>query len=322
MTGLDSILPAAALPFPEIDPVVFALPPFELFGTEIVLAVRWYALAYIAGLALGWFLIRELMRRPALWPANSAPMPPEKTDDLLFWMTIGVVVGGRLGFILFYSPEILWTDPVQALRIWEGGMAFHGGMLGVVLAGYLFARNNGYAMWSLGDAVAAVTPIGLFFGRIANFINGELWGRPTDVSWGMVFPQITERLVAPDGRVLPSYADRYPWLLVDGQNVPRHPSQLYEAALEGLLLFAVISFLIWRRDALKRPGVIVGTFLLGYGLARGFCEFFRQWNVELGPDAVLFGVEITRGQTLSLPMVLAGAAILYWALKRDRTAEA
>ncbi len=302
----------------DLKPDLVTIPGFSLGGVAFgPFPIRWYALAYIAGLVAGWWLIRRMLSAPRLWAKQTPPMAPDKTDDLLFWMTLGVVLGGRLGFVLFYAPELIWTDPLQVLKIWEGGMAFHGGMLGVAVAILAFARHNAVSVWSLGDAVAAVTPVGLFFGRIANFINGELWGRPTGGDWGVVFPQVVFR--PPGGR---SYADQYPWLLVNGENAPRHPSQLYEAALEGLALFAIVSFLVWRRDALKTPGLITGVFLIGYGLARGFCEFFRQWNVELGPDAVVFGVEITRGQTLSLPMILIGGVVLYAALRRDRPAAA
>ncbi|MEM1419576.1 MAG: prolipoprotein diacylglyceryl transferase [Pseudomonadota bacterium] len=301
----------AAIPFPDIDPALFTIPAFSLLGFEIgPLSLRWYALAYIAGLVLGWRLIRDLMKRPKLFPGGASPMAPEKTDDLLFWMTLGVVLGGRLGFTLFYRPELLWQDPTQILRIWEGGMAFHGGMIGVILAVIWFSRVEKVPLLSLGDAVAVATPIGLLFGRLANFINGELWGRMTDVSWGMVFPQVM------------LYAEQYPWVLKDGENVPRHPSQLYEAALEGALLLGVLTWLAYRTEALKRPGFLTGVFLAGYGLTRGFCEFFRQYNVEIGFDFFIFGVGITRGQVLCIPMIVAGAVFIYYAHKRARLATA
>lgn len=299
-----------AIPFPEIDPAIFTIPAFSILGFEIgPLSLRWYALAYIAGLGLGWRYISRLVSRPVLWPRGQAPMPPAATEDLLFWMTLGVVVGGRLGFVLFYDPALFWTFAEgawwpRAFEIWNGGMAFHGGMLGVAIALAGFAAARGAPVLQVADAVAAATPIGLFFGRIANFINGELWGRPTDAPWGMVFPQVD--LLAP----------QYPWLLIDGENVPRHPSQLYEAALEGALLFAVLYWLVWRGYALRKPGLVAGAFLLGYGLARGFVEFFRQWNVEIGFDAVIFGVGISRGQVLCIPMILAGAYLIWRAQAR------
>lgn len=291
----------AAIPFPEIDPEIFRIGPF---------ALRWYAVAYIAGLVLGWRYVALMMRRERLWPGGRPPMAPARTDDLLFWMTIGVVIGGRLGYVLFYQPQMLWTFSPQSglpqfLEIWEGGMSFHGGFLGVVVGLILFARSIQAPLLSLGDAVACAAPIGLLFGRIANFINGELWGRVTDQPWGMVFPQVE------------AAARQYPWL-VETIGQPRHPSQLYEAALEGALLFALLALLAWRSDALKRPGLCVGAFLVGYGLARGFVEFFRQWDPYLEFDAVIFGVGVTRGQTLCIPMVIAGAAIACLAWRRGR----
>ncbi len=290
---------ALAIPFPEIDPVIFDIGP---------LPIRWYAVAYMAGLALGWLYVARLMARERLWAGGAAPMKPEATDALLLWMALGVVLGGRLGFVLFYDPELLWPRPWEALMIWEGGMAFHGGMIGGVVAVLLFSRFNRLSALSVGDAVACATPIGLFFGRIANFINGELWGRVTDQPWGMVFPQVEE------------YAEEYPWLLTNGENLPRHPSQLYEAALEGLLLFGVLAFMAFRGGALKRPGLCVGVFLVGYGLARGFVEFFRQWNPDLGFDFYIFGEGVSRGQTLCIPMILAGVAFIVYAQRRAREA--
>ena len=292
------------IPFPEIDPEIFSIGPF---------ALRWYAVAYMAGLILGWVYIARLIRRPGLWGA-APPLQPtldEKSgvkdspvDTLLLVMALGVVLGGRLGFVLFYKFDYYLAHPLEALMIWEGGMAFHGGMLGVIIAVLLFARSRGESPLMIGDAVACAAPIGLFFGRIANFINGELWGRVTEQPWGMVFPQVKQM------------AEEFPWLLTNGENLPRHPSQLYEAALEGLVLFAVLAWLAWRGGALKRPGLCIGVFLVGYGLARGFVEFFRQWNPDLGFDFVLFGLEFTRGQTLCIPMILGGAAFIYLAMRR------
>ncbi len=262
-----------ALPFPVIDPVALQLGP---------LAIRWYALAYIAGLLLGWLAARRLVRRPG-WRVT-----PEAIDDLLFYATLGVVIGGRLGFVIFYNPGYYLDHPLDALKIWQGGMSFHGGLLGVVLACLYTARQHKVAPLELGDAAAVVAPIGIFFGRIANFINGELWGRPTELPWGMVFPG-----AGPE---------------------PRHPSQLYEAALEGLLLFAIM---VWLARGTYDPatrGRLVGVFLLGYGTGRFLVEFVRQFDPALG----LFLGVFTMGQLLSLPMIVLGL----WLVARTRRATA
>jgi phosphatidylglycerol:prolipoprotein diacylglycerol transferase len=284
------------LPFPAIDPALFTI---ELGGMNF--SLRWYALAYIAGLLLGWQIVAGLMRRPALW-GGDAPMAPEMAENVLTWAVLGVVLGGRLGFVLFYNPAYYLMNPLEVAVIWEGGMSFHGGFLGVILAVALWSHRNGVPMVRLGDAVAVAAPPGIFFGRLANFINGELWGRPTDVPWAMVFP---------DPR---------------SGGVPRHPSQIYEAVLEGALLFAVMLWLV-RRGWLRRPGAMIGVFLTGYGLGRTISEGFRQGNVEfvtpsnpfghvwrLGDTAASWG--LTMGQVLSLPMVILGGAILLWVHRR------
>ena len=263
------------MPFPDIDPILFQIGP---------LAIRWYALAYIAGLILGWRYIVALIREKALW-YKEPPATRLQIDDLLLWATLGVIVGGRLGYVLFYQPAHYLTHPLEIAAVWQGGMSFHGGILGVAAAIVLFARRQNINMFALGDLVAAAAPIGLFFGRIANFINGELWGRPTDVPWGVIFP----------------YRDAGPY--------PRHPSQLYEAGLEGLILFVALRYLTHKTDALSRPGTISGAFLAGYGLSRFFVEFFRE------PDSFLgyFGGVFTMGMMLSLPMIAAGAGLIWWA---------
>jgi phosphatidylglycerol---prolipoprotein diacylglyceryl transferase len=287
-----------ALPFPDIDPVLFSV---ELFGIE--LAIRWYALAYIAGLLIGWRYVAGLMRRPGLW-GGAAPMPPDKVDDLLTWMVLGVIVGGRLGFVLFYQPGYYLARPGEILAVWHGGMSFHGGLLGVVAGILGFAWRNGVAALRVGDAVAAAAPIGIFFGRIANFINAELWGRPTELPWGVVFP----------GAAAQNCGSGWP------TPCARHPSQLYEAGLEGLVLFLVLIWAI-RRGALAAPGRVFGMFLVGYGLSRVLIEGVRQADAQFvtldnpmghvlrlgsGPDA--WGLSM--GQLLSLPMLLAGLALL------------
>lgn len=263
-------LSVLAIPFPSIDPVLIEIGPF---------AIRWYALAYIAGLLLGWQLLRRLVARPG-WL-----MTGEQVDDLLFYATLGVVLGGRLGFVLFYHPGYFLTHPLEIFAVWQGGMSFHGGLLGVIAAIILFARRHGLPALEIGDAVAVVTPIGLFFGRIANFINGELWGRVSDVPWAMVFP--------------------------GAGPLPRHPSQLYEAFLEGLVLFAVMLWLARRARRPAERGLISGAFLVGYGIARSTAEFFREPDAHLG---LLFG-GITMGQLLSLPMIAAGV----WLIARAQT---
>ncbi|MDR3514624.1 MAG: prolipoprotein diacylglyceryl transferase [Azospirillaceae bacterium] len=260
-----------ALAFPTLDPVAIAFGP---------IAIRWYALAYLAGFILGWRYCLHLTRR-----AGGRPNPAD-FDDFLTWAVLGVILGGRVGYVLFYQFDLYSHDPLEALRLWHGGMSFHGGMLGVVIAIVLFARQRRIDPFAVGDVVACAVPIGLFFGRIANFVNGELFGRFSDLPWAMVFPR--------------------------GGPLPRHPSQLYEAAMEGLLLFVVLTVLVHRTRLRERPGCLCGLFLIGYGLCRIVGEFFREPDVQLG--FLLGGA--TMGQLLSIPMVIGGAAILIWALRR------
>lgn len=270
MTDISILL---AIAFPNIDPELVRIGPF---------AIRWYALAYIAGLVLGWLYIRSLAARPP------ALMNREQADDILLWLTLGVVLGGRFGYVLFYKAGYYVDHPLEAFKLWQGGMSFHGGLLGVTLAMIWFARRRKISIFAVSDFVSCATPIGLFFGRIANFINGELWGRATDVSWGVVFPHPA------------------------AGGVPRHPSQLYEALLEGLVLFAIM-FVLTRTTRLRhRPGVMTGVFCMGYGAARIFVEFFRQPDVHLG---FLVG-GATMGQLLSIPLFLFGAGVVIWALRR------
>lgn len=268
----------AILPFPEIDPVIFTIGP---------LAVRWYGLAYVAGILLGWFYARRILQNPALWRNGTPALSPTQLDDFLLWAAGGIVLGGRIGYILFYDFEAVLLDPIRAVEIWNGGMSFHGGLLGTTLATVIFARRHAIAVWSLLDIVAAVVPIGLFFGRIANFINGELWGRLSSMPWAIVFPT--------------------------GGPFARHPSQLYEAALEGILLLAVLAYLVYRRKALKSPGLVTGIFVCGYAASRIFVEFFREPDPQIG---YLFGGWLTMGMLLSVPMAIAGL----WAIVRARRA--
>ncbi len=270
-------MPLLALPFPAIDPVLISIGPF---------AIRWYALGYIFGILGGWMYGRALIRSQSLW-GGQAPLKVVDLDDFVVWVTLGIILGGRIGYVLFYNPAYFAAHPVEIVKLWSGGMSFHGGFLGCVLAVILFARHRGIPILSLGDVICASGPIGIFLVRLANFINGELWGRPTDVPWAVVFPAH------------------------DAGGVPRHPSQLYEAALEGLLLFVILALLV-RAGALKRPGLILGAFALVYGSARLFCEQFREPDVQIG---FLWG-GLTMGMLLSLPLIAAGVAIIAWALRQ------
>jgi phosphatidylglycerol:prolipoprotein diacylglycerol transferase len=264
-----------SLAFPSIDPVMISIGP---------LPIRWYALAYIAGLVLGWAYARALVRRKAFWGGVAAPTPLD-IDDLLVYAAVGVIVGGRLGYVLFYNPGHYLAHPAEIFAIWKGGMSFHGGFAGTLLAIYVVAKRKGISVLSLTDVCAAAVPIGLFLGRIANFIKPELWGRPTDVTWAMVFPGAG-----------PS---------------PRHPSQLYEAGLEGFVLFVAL-FIAVEFGALRRPGLVAGFFAIGYGVARIICEFFREPDPQLG---FLFG-GATMGMLLSLPLIAAGAALIILSARR------
>jgi phosphatidylglycerol:prolipoprotein diacylglycerol transferase len=261
------------IPFPAIDPVLVEFGPF---------VIRWYALAYIAGILLGWrYMLSLAARRPGRPNARDI-------DDVVVWATIGTVLGGRLGYVLFYKPAYFLANPEAVLFVWQGGMSFHGGLIGVLAAVALFTRRRGIGLPRLADLVACAAPIGLFFGRLANFINGELWGRPSDVPWAIVFPR--------------------------GGPLPRHPSQLYEAALEGMLLFVGL-WALWRLTKVReRPGFLFGAFLAGYGVSRLIVELFRQPDAHLG--FLLAGA--TMGQLLSLPMIAAGL----WLMARAKPAPA
>lgn len=263
------------IPYPSIDPVLVELGPVP---------IRWYALAYIAGLVLGWAYARLLVEKPKLW--GSAPRPePAVVDDLLVYAAVGVVLGGRLGYVLFYNLPFYLDHPIEILSVWKGGMAFHGGFLGATLALVLLAWRRNCSVLALADVCAAAVPIGIFLGRIANFIKPELWGRPTDVAWAMVFPG-----AGPE---------------------PRHPSQLYEAGLEGLALFLLL-LVAMNFGALRRPGLVTGLFCAGYGVARIICEFFREPDPQLG---FLFG-DATMGMVLSLPLIAIGLFFILRAARR------
>lgn len=282
MSMLTAVL---AIPFPNLDPVALQIGP---------VAIKWYGLAYLAGLVLGWIYIRRLITTNVLWGNDTPPFSLAKVDDLLLYITAGVVLGGRLGFVLFYEPGYYLTNPQDIIAVWKGGMAFHGALVGCIIAIWVFARNNGVNPWSTGDLVTAAVPIGLFFGRVANFVNGELYGRPTSLPWGMVFPEA---------------AINHPAI----EPTPRHPSQLYEALLEGLVLFIVLRVMTHHFGALKRPGLVAGTFLAGYALARSTAELFREPHFahafNIGP--------LTAGIAYSIPMLLLGLMVIYWARTRE-----
>ena len=272
------------MPFPDFDPVLIHIGP---------LAIRWYALAYVAGILLGWRYAVRLVRNHRLWGAQTPTANPVQIDDLVLWITLGVILGGRLGYVLFYDSQLIWTDPLEILKVWHGGMSFHGGLIGVCLAIAGFARANKIDILKLGDLVAPVVPLGLGFGRIAIFINGELLGRPTTLPWGVIFP---------DAPTLE----------------PRHPSQLYEAALEGLLLFLVLRFLTHRKLWLQRRGGLVGAFLVGYAIIRISLENVRQPDVFM-PN---FPLGLTMGMMLSIPMLLIGGFLIWRASRQGPVAPA
>ncbi len=286
-----------AIPFPDLSPTLI-----EFTVGSVTLAIRWYALAYIVGILIGYLIIARAIARPSLWPADTSPMTKADLEDLLTWMILGIIIGGRLGYVLFYEPAHYLANPLQIPQVWTGGMSFHGGFLGVVVAGLIFARKRSIPIPQLADLLAMATPPGLMLGRIANFINAELWGRPTDAPWGVIFPG--------------ARAQDCPG--VEGL-CARHPSQLYEAGLEGLVLGLVLLWLAFGRGWLKRPGQICGLFLIGYGAARFFVEFFRVADAQfVSPDNPLGHVALglSMGQVLSLPMILTGAAILIVARRR------
>ena len=268
--------------------LIIVLPVFNSIAIEIgPIAIRWYALSYIAGIVLGWIYARALLKKERLW-GGPAPITLLQLDDFILWVTIGIILGGRTGYVLFYNLPFFIAHPGEIFELWKGGMSFHGGFLGCVAAVILFSRKNNISILSLGDITTAVGPIGVFLGRIANFINGELWGRPADPSlpWAMIFP--------------------------NGGPLPRHPSQLYEAGMEGILLFTLLAVMI-RMGALKRPGLILGSFITYYGFARIIGEQFREPDPQLG---FLWG-GLTMGMLLSVPMIFAGAIIIITAWRRE-----
>ncbi len=264
------------IPYPMINPVAIAIGP---------VSIRWYGISYMVGLLLGWLYLRRLVSDHNVWP-HGAPLSKSNLDDLIIYVTIGVVVGGRLGSVFLYNPGYFYANPLEIFQIWHGGMAFHGGLLGTVMAIWIYSRRHSVSALTVGDLVCAAVPIGLFFGRIANFINAELYGKITTVPWAMIFP--------------------------GGGDQPRHPSQLYEAVLEGALLFFLLRYFIYQRHALKWPGFVSGMFLFGYGCARIIAEIFRAGDsvpgLDLGPYSA--------GIIYSIPLVIIGGILVWYAGSR------
>ncbi|MEN0000416.1 MAG: prolipoprotein diacylglyceryl transferase [Pseudomonadota bacterium] len=271
------LLTQSAILFPTwLDPVLVQLGP---------IAIRWYSLGYITGILVGWRLARRMVQNERLW-AGPSPIRAEDIDDFLLWAVLGIVLGGRLGFVLFYDTASFLENPLRIFQVWQGGMSFHGGLIGTTLAMVFFARSRGVDPWRLFDVIATVAPIGIGLVRIANFINAELWGRATDVSWAVIFP-------------------------TDPAQLPRHPSQLYEAVLEGLVLFIVLRIAVTRWHTLTRPRLTTGIFVAGYGLGRTCVEFFRQPDIFIGNGGFLLGTGwLTMGMVLSVPMIILGLALI------------
>lgn len=293
---------SSVIPFPPLSPEIFSV---DLFGMSF--ALRWYALAYIAGIVLGWVLAVRLLKRPTLWRNDSPPMTPAQLEDLMTWIILGIILGGRLGFVLFYQPVYYLANPGEILMIWQGGMSFHGGLLGVILAAWIWSARNNVERLPMADMMALGTWPGLLFGRLANFVNAELWGRPTDLPWAVAFPGTAAQNCGQPA----------------GELCGRHPSQLYEAGLEGVLLGVLLLWLALARGWLKTPGRIAAMFFAGYGAARFFVEFFRQPDEQfvspgnpLGLAWHVGGWGLTMGQLLSLPMIVVGL----WLVLRKRPA--
>ena len=277
-------------------------------------SLRWYALAYIVGILIAWRVSIRAVSSPALW-SGTAPLTKPQLEDLLTWIIFGIILGGRLGFVLFYEPAYYLANPSQILKVWQGGMAFHGGFLGVVVASWVWCAHNGVSKIAAADTIALGVPWGLMLGRLANFINAELWGRPSDVPWAMKFPSMCHNTV------LQGCEKAGEWFYT-GAELTRHPSQLYQAALEGALLGLVLLYLAFARGALKTRGLVTGVFVAGYGTARFIVEHFRQADARFVTPDNPFGhvvLGLTMGQLLSLPMVFIGVLIILWS-KRQRIA--
>jgi phosphatidylglycerol---prolipoprotein diacylglyceryl transferase len=287
------------IPFPGLSPDIFSV---ELFGVTI--ALRWYAMAYIVGILIGWRIVLLALRNDRLWQGRAAPMTAEAVERMVTWIILGVILGGRIGYVLFYQPGRFLANPADIVKVWQGGLSFHGGLLGVVVAALIFAGREGISRLSLGDLLAVAAPPGLFLGRLANFINAELWGRPTDVPWGVAFPGEAAQACATAAGLC-----------------VRHPSQIYQALTEGLILGLVLFWVVWRRGWLNWPGSVMGLFIAGYGAARFVVELFRQPDADfvspgnpLGYAVQAGGWGLTMGQVLCLPMIALGL----WFLLRAR----
>lgn len=290
------------IPFPAISPEIFS---FTLFGIEV--ALRWYALSYIVGILIGWRIARAALLRPGLWRDRGAPMTPDQLESLLTWIIVGVIAGGRIGYVLFYGSYDYRSDPLAILRVWEGGMSFHGGFAGVGLAILIFCRTQRIPLGSATDLITLATPPGLLLGRIANFINAELWGRPTELPWGVIFPGEAAQTCA---GIAPGFC-------------ARHPSQLYEAGIEGLLLGILLIALAFGGRALRQPWLVSGVFFAGYGIGRFLVEFVRQPDLQFVSEGNPLGLALhwggwglTMGQLLSLPMIAAGIVAIAVARRR------
>ncbi len=282
LESLQVALDFARLP---IRPEVFTIPAFQIGQLDLgPFSLRWYSLAYIAGIVIGWWLVLRMLGRSA------PPLNRDQVDAFVTWATVGVIAGGRLGYVLFYNLHEYLRHPLDIFKLWDGGMSFHGGMTGVVIAAFAFGAANRLSGLRILDYLAAVAPVGLLLGRLANFVNGELWGRPTLSDWGVIFP-----LAGPE---------------------PRYPSQLFEAASEGALLLLILQWLFWRTDARLYPGLLAGVFGLGYGISRFVVEFYREPDRQIG----FLQTGLTMGQTLTLPMIIAGLALIAYAVSRGRVA--
>ena len=259
--------------FPQISPIMFSLGPLD---------IRWYSMAYLFGIIIGWILLNHNVKKYDL------KLSKENVEDLVFYITLGIVIGGRLGYVIFYGGAAFWMNPLQVFEVWKGGMSFHGGVLGVIVATYLFARKINYKFLALTDLIVLYAPIGLFLGRLANFVNDELWGRVTDVAWAVRFP--------------------------NGGYLPRHPSQLYEAFFEGIVMFCLLNFL-WRYEKVRKmQGCVSALFVLLYGIFRISMEQFREPDIQMG----YFFTYFTMGQILSLPLIILGASVLFYIFKKQR----
>ncbi len=289
-----------SLMYPEINPIIFSL---NLFGIE--LALRYYSLSYIFGILIAWWIILTIVRTKTIWPNHQIPLDSKSVEDLIFYLALGIIIGGRVGYILFYQPEVIINNPIFIIQVWKGGMSFHGGFLGVVASGLLFAYLRKIPVLTLGDVIAVASPPGIFLGRLANFINGELWGKPTSSNVGMIFP-------SKDAQMCPDF-----WLTI----CTRHPTQLYEALFEGALLGVILLFFLFKMKGLKYPGRSISIFLIIYGVSRFFIEYFRQADLQFITDENPFGHLIifsqnmleygglTMGQILSIPMIIVGLTL-------------